>query len=58
MKKVRYNGEEIYIDDTPLEDDETGVLINKKEKELEKTLEVDKSLIEKMVDRLWSDDNE
>ena len=58
MKKVRYNGEEIYIDDTPLEDNETGELINKKEKELEKTLEVDKSLIEKMVDRLWSDDNE
>ena len=56
MKKVKFNGNVIYIDDTPLNENETGKIINKKE-ELDKTLEIDKSLIDKMINS-WSDDNE
>ncbi len=57
MKKVKYNGEEIYIDDTPLDDNETDKRTNKKE-ELEKTLEIDKSVISNMLNKSWGDKNE
>ena len=57
MKKVSYNGKDIYVDDSPLDENETGKIVNKKE-DLEKTLEVDKSLIDKMLNESWSNGNE
>ncbi len=56
MKKVKYNGEEIYIDEKPLDERENDRRIYRKE-ELEKTLAIDKSLIENILNK-WSDKNE
>ncbi len=40
MKKVNYNNTFIYVDDSPLDEKETGVIIkDDKEDELEKTAE-------------------
>ena len=58
MKKVRYNGTIIYVDDSPLDESETGKIFEEKEDdELEKTLEVDQSLINQMLDDSKGEDN-
>ena len=54
MKKVRYNDTYVYVDDTPLDEKETGKLIRKtNEEELEKTAEIKI----KLIDDEWSKDN-
>ena len=63
MKKVKYNDTYIYIDDTEVDEKETGVMIlNKKEEDLEKTQEIKKidkeDLLENTLTDLWGDKNE
>ena len=61
MKKVKYNDGYIYIDDTPVDEKETGVLIPTKE-ELDKTAEIQPIskdiLLENTLTDLWGDSNE
>ena len=42
MEKVRYNGKDIYIDDTPVDYKDTGVIIRSYDSDeaLEKTVEI------------------
>lgn len=54
MRKVKCNGEETYIDDTPLDENETGKLINKIDK-LDKALEIDKTLGDNTFNKIGSD---
>ena len=61
MKKVKYNDGYICIDDTPVDEKETGVLIPTKE-ELDKTTEIQPIskdiLLENTLTDLWGDSNE
>lgn len=58
MRKVIVNNEEIYIDDTKLEKDETGALEDFDNEELEKTKELNiKDDLEDTITDLWSDEN-
>lgn len=57
MKKVRYNGAVIYVDDSPIDESETGKIFEEENDELEKTLEVDQSLINQMLDDSKGEDN-
>ena len=61
MKKVKYNNGYVYIDDTPVDEKETGVLIPAKE-DLDKTTEIKPIskdiLLENTLTDLWGDSNE
>ena len=59
MKKVKYHDTFVYVDDTPLDEKETGVLIKPNASdELEKTLEVDVDLINDMINNSIGDNHE
>ncbi len=63
MKKVKYNDSYIYIDDTPLDENETGIKFNKKDNDeyLDKTMKieaVDNSLLNDTVTNLWGEEHE
>ena len=51
MKKVKYNDTYVYVDDSPLDDKETGKLIRDKvrENDLENTLEIQSILSDTSV---------
>ena len=60
MKKVKYNDEYIFIDDTPVDIKETGVLIPKEE-ELGNTSEIEvieDKMLEDTLTNLYGDLNE
>ena len=64
MKKVKYNDSFIYIDDTPVDKNDTGIIFRdyKKEDDLDKTLEVNpiskEDLLSDTITDLWGDSHE
>jgi len=57
MKKVKYNGTYIYVDDSPLDENETGILYDASDT-LENTKKIDDKMIKKIVDESWSNDDD
>lgn len=64
MQKIRYNNEDIYVDDTPLDKKETGILernINIDVDSLEKTKELTPITNDKLLDdtlvNVWDNDD-
>ena len=61
MKKIRYNNEDIYVDDTPLDIKETGIInrnIEINEEMLEKTRElppISKDLLDDTLTDVWGE---
>ncbi len=63
MKKVRYNDTYIYIDDTPVDESDTGIaFIETKEEDLDKTLEIktisQEDLLSDTITDLWGKEDE
>ncbi len=62
MKKVKLNDKYIYIDDSNVDEKETGVFIKKEEnKDLEKTQEIKiekKSSLDDTLTNVWGSENE
>lgn len=62
MKKVKYHDSFIYIDDTPVDESETGIIFNHKKEKLENTMEIktissDDALSDTFTD-LWGENHE
>lgn len=59
MKKIRYNDTFIYVDDSELDDSETGKLNNKENDESENDDSIsNEDLLENTITDLWSNNNE
>ena len=58
MKKIRYKDKYIYVDDSPLDESETGrIYINTEEDSSKKNISDEDLLADTLTD-LWSDDND
>ena len=59
MKKIRYNDTFIYVDDSELDDSETGKLNNKENDECENDDSIsNEDLLENTITDLWGNSNE